>query len=189
MVNRSAYSADHKRDDRKRATGHRVPSQRSDQPVHRAGKDYSGVFTLQRHSKKPPVPNPSSGTLNTRRDTVPPSRRLLRHPIRNELPPCLRSPRRFRAREGTSCTVCAFQVSRWRGGRFAWPATRLRFQRKGIAYRSRPAYDDSVLGTSFSAHRKPPSWAVQKYQNTIQNPYGSRPPQTPAAPLKRLYRN
>jgi hypothetical protein len=46
-----------------------------------------------------------------------------------------------------------------------------------------------VLRKSLCSARWKFSKAVPKYQNTIQNPYVPRPPQSPSAPLKRMRRS
>ena len=92
-------------------------------------------------------------------------------------------------RAGRSLPTRPYQVSRWRGGRFAWA----RLEAACISGRSCSGQVFGVLyfraapvlthGTVESA-RNP----VPKYQNTIQSTYLPRLPQPPAAPLKRLYR-
>jgi hypothetical protein len=82
------------------------------------------------------------------------------------------------------------QVSRWRGGRFACPRGRaLALRLVSIASRVDWVYDHPRgLQTVLHARSNPFRNTVRKYQNSIQFPYVPRPPQSPAASLKRLYR-
>jgi hypothetical protein len=57
-----------------------------------------------------------------------------------------------------------------------------------LVSRQDPVYDHIRVALITSGTSGFASQAAPKYQNTIQNPYLPRPPQTPAAQLKRLYR-
>ena len=86
-----------------------------------------------------------------------------------------------------------FELSRWRGGRYAWLLVRTcdvpggAFQEELVT----PAlseYDLFVVPDATTALSSSRRGLVRKYQDTIQNAYLPRPPQAPAAHFKRLYR-
>jgi hypothetical protein len=85
--------------------------------------------------------------------------------------------------------ISPFELSRWRGGRYASRVGWLAFVR----------YDRLATGVGSIIACVPPQFLpatitvrqkmVRTYQSAIQNPYEPRPPQPPAAHFKRLYRN